>query len=332
MRADTALDALVSGLQGHLVADVDWQALIALANHTLLTPALFSSLAQSGQIERLPGDVRDYLAFIDDCNRNRNLSLRAQLIETVAAFNSRGIVPILLKGAVPLFVSPPGRLPSRMTSDLDIAVEAGEEAAAKACLEELGYREVPDVRGMARPQDAGILELRRYRPDGFGCPQPVQRDGLRVKIPSLEARAMHWIMHDLLKEGDYWRGRIDLRHLHDLAQLAESEQLDWAALRTAMPNKTTRNALDTQLLTLHHFFGTKIPADAAGRPMPRLQHWRRIYTVRHPVSGAPLRLAGNLAWGLSRLTRSLELARRNPIELVRRAGLILSNKGLRSKI
>lgn len=90
MRADNALDALVSGLQGHLVPDVDWQALIALANHTLLTPALFSSLTQSGQIERLPGDVRDYLAFIDDCNRNRNLSLRAQLIETVAAFNSRG--------------------------------------------------------------------------------------------------------------------------------------------------------------------------------------------------------------------------------------------------
>lgn len=332
MRTGNTIDALVAGLQGRLTGKVDWQAVIALANHTLLTPTLFASLVQSGQINRLPHDVRDYLAFIHDCNRKRNLSLREQLREAVAALNGTGIVPILLKGAVPIFLSPIERLPNRMTSDLDIAVEAGEEAAAKACLEELGYRQVPDDRGLSRPEDAGILELRPYRPDGFVHQLPTELNGLRVNIPPPQARAMHWIMHDLLKEGDYWRGRIDLRHLYDLARLADCEHVDWAGLRRAMPDKTTRNALDTQLQTMHHFFGTRIPVESAECPMARLQHWRRVFTVRHPLFGAPLRLGGNVVWGLRRLSRAPELARRNPAHLARRIGLILSNKGLRSKI
>ncbi|MCG5480863.1 MAG: nucleotidyltransferase family protein [Ensifer alkalisoli] len=332
MRAGKALDSLVTGLHGRVADEAEWEAVVALANHTLLTPALFASLAQSGQINRLPRDVHDYLAFIHDRNRHRNLRLREQLSEAVAALNGAGIVPILLKGAIPIFLSPVERLPNRMTSDLDIAVEADEEAPARACLEERGYRQVPDDRGMSRPQDAGILELRPYRPDGFLRQQPTERNGLLVTIPLPQARAMHWIMHDLIKEGDYWRGRMDLRHLYDLARLSDSEHLDWAELRKAMLDKSTRNALDTQLLSMHHFFGTKIPVESAGCLTARLQHWRRVFTVRHPVVGAPLRLAGNVIWGLRRLSRAQELARRNPVDLARRIGLILSNRGLRSKI
>ncbi|MER8589106.1 hypothetical protein NKH19_28545 [Mesorhizobium sp. M1338] len=68
-------------------------------------------------------------------------------------------------------------------------------------------------------------------------------------------RALHWIVHDLFKKGDYWRGRIDLRRLHDLARLAESEDVDWTALQASMADQGARNALDTQLLALQHFFG-----------------------------------------------------------------------------
>ena len=331
-RAGSALDALVAGLRGSLAAEVDWQAVIALANHTLVTPALFSSLAHAGELHRLPPDVREYLAFIHDRNRERNLRLKAQLGEAVAALNRRSIVPVLLKGAVPLFLSAPDRLPDRITSDLDLAVEACELASAEACLAELGYRPVPNDRGMARPQDVGVLELRPCRAGAIEDVRSARQGGLEVKVPSAQSRALHWILHDLLKEGDYWRGRIDLRHMHDLAQLADGEEIDWTALRAMMPDRTARNALDTQLLTLHHFFDTRIPPTCAKRPMARLQHWRRVFTARHPVFGAPLRFAGNLMWGTQRLSRARELAQRDPVDLLRRAFLILVNKGLRSKI
>ncbi|MBA1143049.1 nucleotidyltransferase family protein [Mesorhizobium neociceri] len=325
MSRGNALEALIAGLRGSPTDRTDWRAVIALANHTLLTPDLFSSLAQSGHTHYLPEDVREYLQFVHDCNRERNLRLRTQLREAVAALNRRDVVPFLLKGAIPLFLSPAGRVPSRMTSDLDLAVDSPEEAIARACLEELGYVDVAGARGMARQQDAGMLELRTSRANGLEPPKLVQRDGLRVKIPPAQSRALHWMVHDLLKEGDYWRGRIDLRHLHDLARLAESDGVDWTALQASMSDRSARNALDTQLLALHHFFGTRIPAKCAQRPMVRFQHWRRIFTATHPIIGAPLRLAGNLMWGTWRFSRDYGLARRGPSDLLRRIARTLFN-------
>ena len=334
MQVGAAPEALIAGLRGRAVSRTDWQSVIALANRTLLTPALFSALVHSGEIDRLPGDVREYLGFIHDCNWERNVRLRAQLAEAVAALNRRGIVPLLLKGAVPLFLSPASRIPARMTSDLDLSVEAADEAGAQECLGELGYMPLADGREMARPQDAGVLELRRTlrRTQGieFGPSTLVERDGLRANIPSPQSRALHWIVHDLLKEGDYWRARIDLRHLHDLAQMAESDDVDWTSLRAAMPDQRSRNALDIQLLALHDLFGARVPSEHTRRPMVRFQHWRRIFTARHPVIGAPVRLAGNLAWGAWRFSQSDDLAQRGPVDLARRTARTLLESDYRS--
>lgn len=336
IRAADTFEALIAGLRGGPIGGADVRAVIALANHTLLTPALFASLARSGAIGLLPQDAREYLGFIHECNRQRNLRLRAQLNEAVAALNRCGIAPLLLKGAIPLFLSPDSRIPSRMTSDLDVGVEAAEEADARTCLEELGYAQMPDIRGMVRPQDAGILELRPTRPtkaaSGFQAPELIERDGLLVKVPPVQSRALHWILHDLLKEGDYWRGRIDLRHLHDLAQLAETEGVDWKALRASMPDQTARNAIDTQVLALHRFFGVGISTESAPSPVVRFQHWRRVFTAKHPVVGAPLRLAGNLAWGARRLSRDDGLVRDSPVGLMRRIARILFDIDQKSKL
>ncbi|MER8576109.1 nucleotidyltransferase family protein [Mesorhizobium sp. M1338] len=76
-------------------------------------------------MHQLPQDMGEYLRFVHDCNRERNLRLRAQLLEAVAALNRHDIVPLRLKGAAPLFLSPARRVPSRMTSDLDLAVGRG---------------------------------------------------------------------------------------------------------------------------------------------------------------------------------------------------------------
>lgn len=331
-RAGTALEALIAGLRGRPAAGADWASVIALANHALLTPALYASLAQAGQLGRLPRDAGEYLRFIHGCNRERNLRLRGQLREAVGALNRHGIVPLLLKGVVPLFLAPGDRVPARMTSDLDMAVDEAELAAARACLADLGYVPLGGGRELARPCDAGVLELRPAGARGFAPPQPVRRDGLEARIPSVQARAFHWMVHDLLKEGDYWRGRIGLRHLHDLAQLARSEDLDWRALRRAMPDRTARNAFDTQLRALHEFFGVRVPGEFVGRPMIRLQHWRRVFTASHPVTGAPLRLAGNLAWGAWKLSRSGDRALRDPLDLARRAVRVVLDRDLRSKV
>ncbi|MER8376497.1 hypothetical protein [Mesorhizobium sp. M1406] len=72
--------------------------MIAPANRTLQT---------CGQIHQLPQDMGEYLRFVHDCNRERNLRLRAQLLEAVAALNRHDIVPLRLKGAAPFFFRRP---------------------------------------------------------------------------------------------------------------------------------------------------------------------------------------------------------------------------------
>jgi hypothetical protein len=305
-----AFEALVACLRGEPPARADWPAVFGIANRTLLTPALFDALARASRLAVLPEEGRAYLEFLHGRNQERNLRLRAQLIEAVQALNGAGIEPVLLKGAVRLFCDPDHRLGSRMTKDLDIAVEEQEGEAARACLLRIGYRDLAVGRGMERPQDVGALELRHHRgppnvvrlPTEHRTPRLVARAGVGARIPSPTSRALHWILHDLIKEGDYWRGRIDLRHLHDLAELARTEEhVDWACLREGMQDRTGRNALDTQLWTLHVLFGAEVPPAIRARRVIRLQHWRRMFTARHPLAGAPLRLAGNLAWGMKRV-------------------------------
>lgn len=309
-RNGTAFEDLVACLRGEPPASADWPAVFAIANRTLLTPALFDALARASRLAVLPEEGLAYLEFLHGRNLERNRRLRAQLIEAVGEFNDAGIRPVLLKGAVRLFCDPDHRLGSRMTRDLDIAVEEQEGAAARACLLRIGYRDLAHGRGMERPQDVGALELRHHRdppvtarlPREHSTPNLVLRAGVGARIPSPTSRALHWILHDLIKEGDYWRGRIDLRHLHDLAELARTEEhVDWSCLRDGMQDRTGRNAIDTQLWTLHVLFGAEIPPAILGRRMIRLQHWRRMFTARHPVAGAPFRLAGNLAWGMQRI-------------------------------
>ena len=322
-RRAAPLDMLVAGLGGRPLAGTDWDAVIALANHTLLTPALCAALRSTGELDRLPADAAEFLAFIHGRNRERNLRLRDQLAEAVAALNRRRITPILLKGAAPLFALD-GAPPTRMTSDLDIGVPPPCLSAARNCLTRLGYAAEPGAREFARAGDGGVVDLRASAAPGV----ETERAGLRAVIPRAETRALHWILHDLLKEGDYWRGRIDLRHLRDLAELAE-EGVDWDLVRAAGADRTTRNAIDTQLTTLARLFGTKVPEDA-DRRVARLQHARRVFTARHRVVGAPLRLAGHLAWVAHRLRRSEDLVARGPADLARRAVRTLRES--RSKI
>jgi hypothetical protein len=329
-RAAHPLDVLIAGIRGLPVPDANWRTVIALANRTLLTPALFEALSASGELRRLPPDAAEYLGFLHSCNRDRNRRLRAQLDEVVGALNGVGICPVMLKGSVPVFMWASGRPPGRITSDLDISVEAAELPAARRCAEALGYVPIPRQRGMARPQDVGPLELRETWTEDAGAASRVERDGLQAMVPSANSRALRWIMHDLFKEGDYWRGRIDLRHLHDLWRLSEDEGVDWCALRSRMRGRHARNAFDTQLLVLNHFFGLRIPAECARQPVARLQHWRRLFTARHRFAGAPLRLVGNLSWGAWQLFRAGDLIERGPARLAR--GIIKTLFDNRSRI
>ena len=301
-----ALNGLIACLRGAPPARPDWTAIIAVANRAWLTPALHLALARSPG-SAIPDDVRAYLAFLHGRNLERNRRLHAQLHEALVALNRSGITPVLLRGAAFLHAAAGNRIGARMMSDLDILVAERDRAAARATLFELGYQSHP-FEAFGRPQDVGVLEfcspsprIRAYiSPESIEAhSEPVARDGASARVPSPTFRALHLILSDQLQEGDYWTGCLDLRHLHDLAILAEGPGIDWPLLAAAMPDRHGRNVLAAQLLTLKRLFGAAVPPELCRGAWPRLQAWRRMAQLR-PLAGAPLRAAGLVALGLRR--------------------------------
>jgi hypothetical protein len=322
-------------------ADTNWTAVIALANSSWLSPALHCSLVEARRIDELPDEARDFLGFLHERTRARNSRLREQLLEAISALNRASIEPIVLKGAIGLIAGPSARIGSRLMSDIDISVRACEVESAARVLAHIGYAFVEGDRAMARPSDAAMLELRAQPPappnvDNNGArslrPHLVECEGTRAWVPSPTAQALHLIRHDMLKEGDYWRGRIDLRHLYDLARLADAGDVDWGCLHAQMTSNPGRNALATQLLTLRAIFGNDIPRYEPCSTIAQLQNWRRMTIAGHPVIGAPLRFAGNLAWGCKRMLVFEGLHRIGAAELARRAGGILMGTNTGPKI
>lgn len=287
-------------LRGELPDGVDWMSLISLANQTLTTPALINIVERHPK--DIPADVHDYVWEIFERNVVRNNRLSTQLAEALVALNREKITPVLMKGSAVLVSSQRRGPAARLISDLDILVSPEEVKSASRCLGELGYGvhyEAPDgaakwYADLERPGDVGMIDLHQ-KPPGHGVFYGVSGDvtqncrllswrGALVYIPSSTYHALMLIIHDQFQDADYWVGKIDLRHLLDLRDLAnESDGIDWERLALLAPGKLARNAMETQLVALSSLLGVDVPPELRSRMIPRIQHWRRMLQIRLPA-------------------------------------------------
>ncbi|MFC7536948.1 nucleotidyltransferase family protein [Sphingomonas sp. GCM10030256] len=313
-KRDDPLRLLAQALRGGLPAPGEWQSVVELASRGWLVPALHLAMERSGHLAAVPREVRDYLELLHDRNRQRNARLRAQLTEAVAAFNDAGIRPVLMKGAIHLFTGPEQALGARISSDLDLAIAPDEFDHAVLALQGLGYRQNGE-REFGREQDAGEIELhmgpsdrsaKYLKGDLRHYSKAAERSGATALIPSATAQALHLIVHDMIKEGDYWRLRLDLRHLHDLAELASRpDGVDWLRLTDMMPDKVGRRAVAMQAAALRDLYAIEIPADLGLANGALVRHRFRKMATTLGTGGAMARLAGNLSWGTRRMLRGM---------------------------
>ncbi len=275
-------------------------SLLGLANETLTTPALMEFVTRFE--DQIPEDVCLYIREMFNRNVARNDRLAAQLTETVAAMNDRGVTPVLLKGAAMFAAAARRRWGLRLMSDLDIMVLPDQIDATLDALFALGYSEhfqTPLDAGkwcieLKRPSDVGMVELHRELPG----PAFFYRSSSDVKqhcklmhigrgrayIPSATYQALILTIHDQFQDYDYWIGNIDVRHLIELRNLAISpEGIDWETLAALTPSKLARNALETHLVALFCLLGVDVPTRMRSRFVPRLQHRRRLAQARFPL-------------------------------------------------
>lgn len=286
--------------RGEVPDNADWMSLISLANQTLTTPALMDVVERYP--ESIPQDVRRYVGEIFERNSLRNGRLSAQLAEALAALNEDKITPVLLKGSAVLVSSLPHRTGARLISDLDLLVSPEQAEAASSCLRKLGYSihyeaQVGAAKWYAdlkRPGDAGMIDLHQ-KPPGHGFFYGLSGDvtqncqllswkGTSVYIPSSTYHALMLIIHDQFQDADYWVGKIDLRHLLDLRDLArEPDSIDWKHLAFLVPGKLARHAIETQLVALSSLLAVDVPQELRSGIIPHIQHRRRMLQIRVPA-------------------------------------------------
>jgi hypothetical protein len=312
-----SLSHLCQCLRGVLPKDIDWTSVISLANRTLTTPALQDAAERFG--EEIPEEVRRYLSEIFARNLLRNDRLTEQLTEALAALNAHSVTPILMKGSAMLATLPRAKMARRLVSDLDLMVSPDEVEPTLECLQQLGYRihmKTPDgaakwYADLARPGDVGMIDLHQCPPGHRFFYGADVRHHCRLQgaayIPSATYHALMLIIHDQFQDSDYWVGRIDLRHLLDLRDLANSEDgIDWNLLASLAPGKLARNAIETQLVTLSSLLGVSVPDQMRRRVMPRLQYWRRRLQAYLPGSRHALFLLMLFDYGNYRAEVGLE--------------------------
>ncbi|MQB40607.1 nucleotidyltransferase family protein [Rhizobium sp. ICMP 5592] len=305
--ANSVVDQLTLCLLGSPSTDVDWEAVLVLANNSLLTPAIWSSMSERGQLDLLPEDVASFLGFIHRCNAERNERLRAQLEEVVAAMNAAGITPTLTKGAALLALAKTERPTARIMRDLDLVVGDAEKQAAETCLVQLGYAPI-EAFGWGRSKDVGAVDLHyppgrypRYWPSDATLAQHRREIDVgrgRAHILSATLQAQHWIVHDMLKDGHLWRFHIDLRNLFELYLLSKSQdEIDWKEMGILLSDPLGRAMLNAQILALNAIFGANI---VAPRTIPSWLdlHHRLRRNEDHPRVGGVIRSLGRLAWGI----------------------------------
>lgn len=231
----------------------DWSAPLALANDHLVTPSLRASLAAAGRLGELPGDVRDYLDLLHAGNGARNAALRRQALELVAAFAEAGIRPLLLKGAAVLLLDVYGDPAERMIRDIDVLVPRHAARTVFEVLDGLGYRaetRYPDghhaCADFTRADDPGAVDLHFELIDPkyiLPAAEVWQRartatvEDRRFRVPSPTDLVLHHVLHAQVHYlGNFYRGVLDLRQLHEFAALARrfGDAVDWPFIARRM--------------------------------------------------------------------------------------------------
>lgn len=283
-------------------ADTDWIAVLALANAHFLGPALAAVLAAMPDWDMLPADLRAYLKHLYRGNLRRNLHLRRQAGEIVAAFGRAGLPLMLLKGGAGLLAGDIRSSAIRMIFDLDLLVPRPALPQAAALLEDIGYRAVRRYPAghnaygdFVRAGAAGAIDLHG---DVIDAPwlmpsAEVWRDAHRIDlpegnvlVPSPADRILHNLLHGQVHHiGRYYRGSADLRQVYDFSVLARQQagRVDWPALASRLDGWRLGGVLQFWLLAAHRLFGLDWPLALPPGRMAEWQLHRCLLQVRMPI-------------------------------------------------
>jgi hypothetical protein len=247
------LDAPTLQLEG----EIDWEQLVHHADGHSLTPLLYATWRDTGQLDRLPHAIRDRMAQAYADNALRNLNIRQELVELDQILTEAGVPHLVLKGwsLIENFYPDPAQ---RVLYDHDFLVPADRAELGHRALRAAGFRPLPGKDEWIEKHLPSLWRNDGYRWNGYlfdpFYPCPVELHvrlweqgwrGLKVRqLPhpwadaptriiagapmqhlSAENTLIHLAMHFA---GHLVEREARLNQLLDLARFAQmSASLDW---------------------------------------------------------------------------------------------------------
>jgi len=292
--ADSLSRAHADRIRDLLSSPLDWERMLRLVDHHRLVPQVYGTLSEFAH--RVPTHQLDALRSRYQENARNALWFTSELQRILSYLECAGIPALPYKGPV-LAKALYGEVTQRQFNDLDILIRPADVPKAKAALLALGYPCGPELRPQQEPayiasgcgyvfhSPAGrnLLDLQwRIVPrfysidfdvadflkradeinldaqsmaDGRPRPSVSPRHGLGCPVRTLCAEDLLLVLC-VHAAKHVW---IQLSWLCDIAQLANSQPLDWNAIQDEARRLGIERILNLNLLLAHKLLGSAMP-------------------------------------------------------------------------
>jgi hypothetical protein len=282
-----------------------WAPVLDLAAAHLLLPAVWAELARRGvrplppELRADPGEERPPLQVLEeayDKNRDRTVSVEAELAGVLQVLHDAGVEAMPIKGAHWLAARWLADPAARTMVDIDVLVDPGRAGRARSALEEVGYRQLTveedewadhQLPPLVPPDQVAAVELHTsplWSLHGAVLPaeelwasaRVIDLGDLAVPVPTTTDAATLLVAHAQLHDLGHRFGRLPLRALHDLAALGNEGRwtgVDWDVVSERFARVGAGRALAAFATVADEWFGVSLPVERLGgrRWMARAQ-------------------------------------------------------------
>lgn len=299
LRVDAGAGYTCAKGAGLAVDPNDWVNIVKAGDKEHMTGALAVALGHQENCQ-LPQHVRSALNRRLLMGTELNKRIKGQAEEAIRTFNAAGCTPMLLKGALYLFETPPEDLGGRFMRDIDLVVPKESIDTCVRSLRAIGY--VPEGEGddwtyhwrpMHHPDHIVAIEL-HVRPGeqrSFLTVDEAWSKAVHVNAPGLQMvslapthRIAHNIFHSEIQDFGYVLGSICLRQLYDLAGICArfENEIDWQDVSARMQRHGMGGLFRARMHMATELLGSPRPPVRVNTLRARLHLKRCLIQLRWP--------------------------------------------------
>ena len=119
---------------------IDWDAVVKVSTAHYVFPALYCNFKRADFLKYLPADLVDYMKYITNLNRDRNVQIIQQAKELNSLLLENNIRTLFLKGTGNLLEGLYEDIGERMVGDIDLIVSNEDSLKSNKVLINNGYK------------------------------------------------------------------------------------------------------------------------------------------------------------------------------------------------